>query len=74
MRAFENRVMKRISEPKKNEITGWNNMDNEEILNLYCSPNINIIRMMKSMRRRRKHEETTNAFRCADRIAMDLAE
>jgi hypothetical protein len=45
---FENRVLRRISGPKRNEVTGgWGKMHNEELHNLYSSPNI--ITMLKSL-------------------------
>jgi hypothetical protein len=45
LRVFENRVPRRIFGPKKDEVTG----DNEELCDLYSSPNI-IIRIFKSRR------------------------
>jgi hypothetical protein len=46
---FENRVMRRIFGPKRNEATGgWRKLHNEELHNLYSS--IGIIRMVKSRR------------------------
>jgi len=37
---FENRVLRRIFGPKRDEVTReWRKLHNEE-LNLYCSPNI----------------------------------
>jgi hypothetical protein len=46
---FENRVLRRIFGPKKNElIVGWIKLHNEALRNLYSSPNI--IRMIKSRR------------------------
>jgi hypothetical protein len=50
LRVFENRVLRRLYGPKKNEITGsWGMPYNQELHNLY-SPTI--IRMIKSRRMR----------------------
>jgi acyl-coenzyme A synthetase/AMP-(fatty) acid ligase len=44
---FENRVLRRIFGPKRDEVTGgWRKLHNEEINDLYSSPSI--IRMVKS--------------------------
>jgi hypothetical protein len=44
---FENRVLREIFGPKRNEVTGeWKKLHNEELRDLYSSPNI--IRMIKS--------------------------
>jgi hypothetical protein len=46
---FENRVLRRIFGPKRDEVTGdWRKLHNEELHNLYSSPNIT--RMIKSSR------------------------
>jgi hypothetical protein len=51
MRVLENRVLRRIFEPKKDEVTGgWRKLHNEELHNLYSS--LNIIMMIKSRRMR----------------------
>jgi hypothetical protein len=51
LRVFENRVLRRIFGRKRDEVTGgWRKLRNEELHNLYFSPNI--IRMMKSRRMR----------------------
>jgi hypothetical protein len=51
LRVFENRVLRRIFGPKRDEVTGgWRKLHNEELHNLYSSPSI--IRMIKSMRMR----------------------
>jgi hypothetical protein len=46
---FENRVLRRIFGPRRDEVTGdWRKLHNEELRNLYSSPNI--IRLIKSRR------------------------
>ena len=47
LRVFENRVLRRIFGPKRDEVTGeWRRLHYEELNDLYSSPNIN--RMIKS--------------------------
>jgi hypothetical protein len=51
LRVFENRVLRRIFGPKRDEITrDWRRLHNEELNELYSSPNI--IRVIKSRRMR----------------------
>ena len=41
LRVFENRVLRKIVGPKRDEVTGeWRKLHNEELNDLYCSPNI----------------------------------
>ena len=47
LRVFQNRVLKRIFGPKRDEVTGeWRKLHSEELIDLYCSPNI--VRVIKS--------------------------
>ena len=44
---FENRVLRRIFGPRRDGVTGqWRKLHNEELNDLYCSPNI--LRVIKS--------------------------
>jgi hypothetical protein len=48
---FENRALRRIFGPKRDEVTGgWRKLHNEELHNLYSSPST--IRMIKLRRMR----------------------
>jgi hypothetical protein len=40
LRVFENRVLRRIFGPKRNEVTGWSKLHNEELHALYSSPSV----------------------------------
>jgi hypothetical protein len=64
---FENRVLRRIFGPKKDEVTGeWRKLHNEELRDMYSSPSI--IRLIKSRRMRwacyvARMGEKRNAYR-----------
>jgi hypothetical protein len=67
VREFENRVLRRIFGPKKDEVTGeWRELHNEELRDFYSSPSI--IRIIKSRRMRLARHvarmgEKRNAYR-----------
>jgi hypothetical protein len=51
LRVFENRVLRRIFGPKRDEVTGsWRKLHNEDLHGLYSSPSI--IRVIKARRMR----------------------
>jgi hypothetical protein len=64
---FENRVLRRIFGPKRDEMTGeWRKLHKEELHDLYSSPSI--IRIIKSRRMRLTGQvarmgENMNAYR-----------
>jgi hypothetical protein len=67
LRVFENRVLRRIFGPKRDEMTGeWRKLHNEELHDLYSSPSI--IRIIKPRRMRwaghvARMGEKRNAYR-----------
>jgi hypothetical protein len=45
MRVFENRVLRRIFGPKRDEVTGeWRKLYNEKLNDLYTSPTVRVIK------------------------------
>jgi hypothetical protein len=50
LRVFENRVLRRIFGPKREEDRSWRKLHNDELHSLYSSPNI--VRVIKSRRTR----------------------
>jgi hypothetical protein len=67
MGVFENRLLRRIFGPKRDEVTGeWKKLHNEDLHDLYSSPSI--IRIMKARRMRlvghvARMGEKRNAYR-----------
>jgi len=67
---FENRVLRRIFGPERDEVTGeWRKLNNEELNNLRSSPNI--VRVIKSRRVRcAGHVARMGERRCVYRILV----
>jgi hypothetical protein len=71
---FENRVLRRIFGPKRDEVRGeWRRLHNEELHDLYSSSNI--IRVLKSIRMRlAEHVARIGEGRVAYRILVGRPE
>ena len=66
LRVFENRVLRRIFGPKRDENGDWRKLHYEELHSLFCSPNV--VRVIKSRRLRwashvDRMEEGRSAFK-----------
>jgi hypothetical protein len=75
LRVFETRVLRRIFGPKRDKVTGeWRKLHNEELRNLYSSPDI--IRQVKSRRMRwAGHVARMGEGRkCTDRVLVGKPE
>jgi hypothetical protein len=71
---FENRVLRRIFGPRREEVAGgWRRLHNEELHNLYASSNI--IRVIKSRRMRwAEHRPCMGKMRNAYKILVGKPE
>jgi len=69
-RVFENRVLRRIFGPNREEVTGeWRELHSEELNNLYSSSNI--IRVIKSRRMRGAgYVALMGEGRCVNRVVV----
>jgi hypothetical protein len=66
---FENRVLKRIFGPNRQEVVGsWRRLHNEELYNLHASPNI--IRVIKSKKRWVRHVAHMGKMRNACKLLV----
>ena len=66
LRVFENKILRRIFGPKRDENGEWRGLHNEELHSLYRSPNI--VRVIRSRRLRwaghvARMEESMSAFK-----------
>jgi CelD/BcsL family acetyltransferase involved in cellulose biosynthesis len=72
MKVFENRVLRRIFGPRREEIRGsWRKLHNEDLHNLYSSPDI--IRIIKARRIRSEgHVARMGAKRNAYKVLVRM--
>jgi hypothetical protein len=63
LRVFENRVLRKIFEPKRNEVTGeWKKLHIQEFNNLYTSHNI-----FRKMKKKKKIRWTGHVARMGEK-------
>jgi hypothetical protein len=74
LRVYENKVLRRIFRPKREEVDrGWRRLHNEELHNLYASPNIISVinsKMMRLVGHVACMRETINAYK----ILIEISE
>jgi len=64
LRVFENRMLRIVFGPKRDEVTGkWRKLLNEELRNIYSLPSI--MRVVKSRRMRRIERDVSPLSTCA---------
>jgi hypothetical protein len=72
-RVFENRVLRRIFGPKREENESWRKLHNDKLHSLYSSPNI--VRVIKSRRMRwAGHVARIGERRCFYRVLVGRSE
>jgi hypothetical protein len=72
-RVFENRVLRKIFGPKRDEVTGeWRRLHNEELYDLYSSPNI--FQVIESRRTWAGHVARIGERRVACRVLVGKPE
>jgi hypothetical protein len=73
LRVFENRVLRRVFGPKRDEVTGeWRKLHNEKLNDLYSLPNI--VRVVKSTMRWAGHAVRMGEERAVHRVLVGKPE